>query len=108
MSSSVFIDVTDLLFFVDLESFNACFCCVSSVLSFDLANHLNTAPELVDRVYNRPTLETLETKSIQGAVEPHNIKVCVCVCNACRSAAFVVRPSRGLDYDAAFVVSEVT
>lgn len=79
MSSSVFIDVTDLLFFVDLESFNACFYCVSSVLSFDLANHLNTAPELVDRVYNRPTLETLETKSIQGAVEPHNIKVCVCV-----------------------------
>ncbi|XP_058504008.1 probable U3 small nucleolar RNA-associated protein 11 [Solea solea] len=44
------------------------------VNSFDLANHLNTAPELVDRVYNRPTLKTLETKSIQGATEPHRVK----------------------------------
>ncbi|KAM6909923.1 putative U3 small nucleolar RNA-associated protein 11 [Xenentodon cancila] len=44
------------------------------VQTFDLANHLNTAPELVDRVYNRPTLKTLETKSIQGAVEPHSIQ----------------------------------
>uniref|UniRef100_A0A3B4WHA8 U3 small nucleolar RNA-associated protein 11 n=1 Tax=Seriola lalandi dorsalis TaxID=1841481 RepID=A0A3B4WHA8_SERLL len=40
------------------------------VESFDLANHLNTAPELVDRVYNRPTLKTLETKTIQGAFNP--------------------------------------
>ncbi|KAM4736652.1 putative U3 small nucleolar RNA-associated protein 11 isoform 1-T1 [Anableps anableps] len=47
---------------------------VRSVETFDLASHLNTAPELVDRVYNRPTLETLETKSIKGAVGPHNIK----------------------------------
>uniref|UniRef100_A0A3Q0SQ48 U3 small nucleolar RNA-associated protein 11 n=1 Tax=Amphilophus citrinellus TaxID=61819 RepID=A0A3Q0SQ48_AMPCI len=45
-----------------------------SVQSFSLADHLNTAPELVDRVYNRPTLETLETKSIQGAVDPHSVK----------------------------------
>ncbi|XP_030606197.1 putative U3 small nucleolar RNA-associated protein 11 [Archocentrus centrarchus] len=44
------------------------------VQSFSLADHLNTAPELVDRVYNRPTLETLETKSIQGAVDPHSVK----------------------------------
>ncbi|XP_071782747.1 putative U3 small nucleolar RNA-associated protein 11 [Centroberyx gerrardi] len=44
------------------------------VRSFDLASHLNTAPELVDRVYNRPTLHTLETKSIQGAVEPRSIE----------------------------------
>lgn len=44
------------------------------VESFELANHLNTVPELVDRVFNRPTLKTLETKSIQGAVEPHSIK----------------------------------
>ncbi|XP_008290115.1 putative U3 small nucleolar RNA-associated protein 11 [Stegastes partitus] len=36
------------------------------VRSFDLASHLNTAPELVDRVYNRPTLQTLETKRVQG------------------------------------------
>uniref|UniRef100_A0A3Q3B987 U3 small nucleolar RNA-associated protein 11 n=2 Tax=Kryptolebias marmoratus TaxID=37003 RepID=A0A3Q3B987_KRYMA len=41
---------------------------------FDLATHLNTAPELVGRVYNRPTLETLETKSIQGAVEPQAVQ----------------------------------
>ncbi|XP_070822818.1 probable U3 small nucleolar RNA-associated protein 11 [Chaetodon trifascialis] len=44
------------------------------VQSFDLAEQLRTAPELVDRVFNRPTLETLETKTIQGAVEPHSIK----------------------------------
>ncbi|XP_029927432.1 putative U3 small nucleolar RNA-associated protein 11 [Myripristis murdjan] len=44
------------------------------VQSFDLASHLNTAPELVDRVYNRPTLQTLETKSIQGAADPLSIK----------------------------------
>lgn len=44
------------------------------VQSFDLATHLNTAPELVDRVYNRPTLQTLETKRIQGAVEPQAAK----------------------------------
>lgn len=43
------------------------------VESFDLANHLDTAPELVDRVFNRPTLKTLETKSIRGAVEPHSM-----------------------------------
>lgn len=43
--------------------------------SFDLAKHLNTAPELVDRVYNRPTMETLETKTIQGAVRPATQKV---------------------------------
>ncbi|CAB1429078.1 unnamed protein product [Pleuronectes platessa] len=36
------------------------------VESFNLATHLNTVPELVDRVYNRPTLETLETKSVHG------------------------------------------
>ncbi|TKS82394.1 putative U3 small nucleolar RNA-associated protein 11 [Collichthys lucidus] len=44
------------------------------VQSFDLACHLKTAPELVDRVYNRPTLETLETKSIQGAVQARSMK----------------------------------
>ncbi|KAM7421288.1 hypothetical protein PAMA_015437 [Pampus argenteus] len=44
------------------------------VQSFDLAKHLNTVPELVDRVFNRPTLKTLETKSIQGAVEPHDVQ----------------------------------
>ncbi|XP_021417148.2 probable U3 small nucleolar RNA-associated protein 11 [Oncorhynchus mykiss] len=44
------------------------------VADFDLASHLDTAPELVDRVYNRPTLHTLESQTIQGAVEPLVIK----------------------------------
>lgn len=44
------------------------------VRSFDLATHLNTAPELLQRVYNRPTLHTLETKSIRGAVTTNNLK----------------------------------
>lgn len=53
--------------------------CVFSVQSFDLANHLQTAPELVNRVYNRPTLETLETKRVQGDLNPQSIMVCVCI-----------------------------
>ncbi|XP_038157191.1 probable U3 small nucleolar RNA-associated protein 11 [Cyprinodon tularosa] len=44
------------------------------VQTFDLAGHLNTAPELVDRVYNRPTLQTLETKTIKGTMEPKIIQ----------------------------------
>ncbi|XP_004078349.2 probable U3 small nucleolar RNA-associated protein 11 [Oryzias latipes] len=52
-------------FFVDSKN---------EVETFDLANHLNVPPELLDRVYNRPTLQTLETKSIKGAVEPGSIK----------------------------------
>lgn len=44
------------------------------VQSFDLATHLNTMPELVDRVFNRPTLETLKTKRIQGAVDPGSVE----------------------------------
>lgn len=60
----------------DLFIFDAwCLFCLSSVQSFNLAKHLNTAPELVDRVYNRPTLETLEKKSIQGAVDPRSLMV---------------------------------
>lgn len=49
--------------------------CVFSVQSFDLAKHLKTAPELVNRVFNRPTLQTLETRSVQGDVKPKSIKV---------------------------------
>ncbi|XP_056300414.1 probable U3 small nucleolar RNA-associated protein 11 [Pseudoliparis swirei] len=45
----------------------------ADVQSFDLASHLDTPPELVGRVFNRPTLKTLETKSIQGGVEPHTL-----------------------------------
>ncbi|PWA20692.1 hypothetical protein CCH79_00011533 [Gambusia affinis] len=41
--------------------------------TFNLASHLGTHPALVDRVYNRPTLQTLETKSIKGAVKPNII-----------------------------------
>ncbi|XP_056094888.1 probable U3 small nucleolar RNA-associated protein 11 [Rhinichthys klamathensis goyatoka] len=44
------------------------------VEDFDLATHLNTVPALVDRVYNRPTIETLTNKSILGAVESKSIK----------------------------------
>ncbi|KAK9394848.1 Utp11l: putative U3 small nucleolar RNA-associated protein 11 [Crotalus adamanteus] len=33
---------------------------------FDVALHLNTAPELVSRVYNRPTLETLKRNAVSG------------------------------------------
>lgn len=51
---------------------------VSSVQAFDLANHLQTAPQLLDRVYNRPTLKTLETKSLQGDVNPKSMMVCLC------------------------------
>ncbi|XP_010883669.2 probable U3 small nucleolar RNA-associated protein 11 [Esox lucius] len=52
-------------FFVDSKA---------EVADFDLAAHLDTAPELVDRVYNRPTFRTLESRSIQGAVEFPAIK----------------------------------
>jgi len=44
------------------------------VKNFDLATHLNTPVELVDRVYNRPTLHTLETKTVKGAVDPKTIE----------------------------------
>ncbi|XP_071004479.1 probable U3 small nucleolar RNA-associated protein 11 [Oncorhynchus clarkii lewisi] len=44
------------------------------VADFDLASHLDTAPELVERVFNWPTLHTPESKTIQGAVEPLSIK----------------------------------
>ncbi|CAL8288413.1 unnamed protein product [Merluccius merluccius] len=44
------------------------------VQEFDLAERLNTVPELVGRVYNRPTLDTLKTKRIQGATDTRTIK----------------------------------
>lgn len=44
------------------------------VESFDLASHLNTDPGLVDRVFNRPTLHTLETQTIKGATTPGSLK----------------------------------
>lgn len=53
------------VFFVDSKK---------EVEDFDLAKHLNTVPELVNRTYNRPTIQTLESKSIGGAVDPRQIK----------------------------------
>ncbi|XP_054855352.1 probable U3 small nucleolar RNA-associated protein 11 [Eublepharis macularius] len=44
------------------------------VQRFDLATHLNTVPELTGRVYNRPTIETLQKKSIQGTTHPGYLK----------------------------------
>ncbi|NWJ02951.1 UTP11 protein, partial [Crypturellus undulatus] len=41
---------------------------------FDIATHLNTAPELVDRVYNRPTMATLQKESLKGATDPAHLK----------------------------------
>ncbi|KAJ7304484.1 hypothetical protein JRQ81_012049 [Phrynocephalus forsythii] len=40
------------------------------VRTFDLATQLRTAPELVSRVYNRPTLETLRKEAIWGTTMP--------------------------------------
>ncbi|KAK3551321.1 hypothetical protein QTP70_014999 [Hemibagrus guttatus] len=53
------------VFFVDTKK---------EVEDFNLATHLNTVPELVNRAYNRPTLDTLMNKSILGAVTPKNIE----------------------------------
>ncbi|MEE6483983.1 hypothetical protein FKM82_013715 [Ascaphus truei] len=46
----------------------------NEVLQFDLAAHLNTAPELVNRVYNRPTLETLQQKTLKGVTNAKQLK----------------------------------
>ncbi|KAL2084749.1 hypothetical protein ACEWY4_020267 [Coilia grayii] len=53
------------MFFVDTKH---------EVEAFDLATHLKTVPELVKRTFNRPTVETLEKKSIVGAVDPKNLE----------------------------------
>lgn len=50
-----------------------------SVEEFDLAKHLNTDPALVDRVYNRPTIETLQKETIKGATGPEVLKVCALI-----------------------------
>ncbi|XP_060639982.2 probable U3 small nucleolar RNA-associated protein 11 [Anolis sagrei] len=44
------------------------------VQEFDVAAHLNTPPELLGRVYNRPTLEMLKTEPIRGATLPVQLK----------------------------------
>ncbi|NXH18538.1 UTP11 protein, partial [Bucco capensis] len=42
---------------------------------FDLATHLDTVPELVNRVYNRPTIATLQKEAVKGATDPAHLKV---------------------------------
>ncbi|CAJ0918610.1 unnamed protein product [Ranitomeya imitator] len=44
------------------------------VRNFDLAERLNTAPELLDRVYNRPTLETLHKQTVKGPTKLNELK----------------------------------
>ncbi|XP_073526694.1 probable U3 small nucleolar RNA-associated protein 11 [Phyllobates terribilis] len=44
------------------------------VRNFDLAERLNTAPELLDRVYNRPTLETLHKQAVKGPIKLNELK----------------------------------
>uniref|UniRef100_A0A8C8R7X8 U3 small nucleolar RNA-associated protein 11 n=1 Tax=Pelusios castaneus TaxID=367368 RepID=A0A8C8R7X8_9SAUR len=44
------------------------------VQEFDVATHLNTSPELVDRVYNRPTIETLRKETVKGATHSARLK----------------------------------
>lgn len=45
------------------------------VEEFDIATHLDTVPELVGRVYNRPTIATLQKETLKGATEPAHLKV---------------------------------
>ncbi|XP_040442102.1 probable U3 small nucleolar RNA-associated protein 11 isoform X2 [Falco naumanni] len=44
------------------------------VQEFDIATHLDTVPELVDRVYNRPTIATLQKETLKGATDPAHLK----------------------------------
>ncbi|XP_029427075.1 probable U3 small nucleolar RNA-associated protein 11 [Rhinatrema bivittatum] len=41
------------------------------VENFDLATHLQTAPELVKRIYNRPTIATLQKARVKGVTDPY-------------------------------------
>ncbi|KAM4885052.1 putative U3 small nucleolar RNA-associated protein 11 isoform 1-T1 [Sylvia borin] len=53
------------LFFVDTKQ---------EVQEFDIAAHLDTVPELVDRVYNRPTIATLQKETVKGPTDPVHLK----------------------------------
>ncbi|XP_068924087.1 probable U3 small nucleolar RNA-associated protein 11 [Petaurus breviceps papuanus] len=44
------------------------------VKEFDVATHLQTAPELVKRVYNRPRIETLKKETVKGATKRSQIE----------------------------------
>ncbi|MBN3297696.1 UTP11 protein, partial [Amia calva] len=41
---------------------------------FDVAKRLNTVPELLHRVFNRPTVDMLQTETIKGATRPTELK----------------------------------
>lgn len=41
---------------------------------FDVATHLQTAPELVDRVFNRPRIETLQKEKVKGVTHQTRLK----------------------------------
>eukprot|EP00069_Balaena_mysticetus_P017140 bmy_02110T0 len=45
------------------------------VEQFDIATHLRTTPELVDRVFNRPTIETLQKEKVKGVNNQTQLKV---------------------------------
>ncbi|NXS63508.1 UTP11 protein, partial [Brachypteracias leptosomus] len=45
-----------------------------TVQEFDIATRLGTIPELVSRVYNRPTIETLQKEAVKGATDPAQLK----------------------------------
>lgn len=45
------------------------------VQEFDIAAQLDTVPELVDRVYNRPTIATLQREAVKGPTDPVQLKV---------------------------------
>lgn len=49
------------------------FLCI--VQEFDIATHLDTVPELVNRVYNRPTIATLQRETVKGPTDPAHLKV---------------------------------
>jgi U3 small nucleolar RNA-associated protein 11 len=42
---------------------------------FDVVRHLDTAPELVHRTFNRPRLETLKQTDLDAVVSKEQIKV---------------------------------
>ncbi|NWI64781.1 UTP11 protein, partial [Todus mexicanus] len=45
-----------------------------TVREFDIATHLDTVPELVGRLYNRPTIATLQKETLKGATDPAHLK----------------------------------
>ncbi|XP_074073684.1 putative U3 small nucleolar RNA-associated protein 11 [Macrotis lagotis] len=44
------------------------------VKEFDIATHLQTVPELVKRVYNRPRIETLKKEAVKGVTQRSQVE----------------------------------